>query len=56
MLWRRSVALSSGFETSASAINSAVLSLIQHPAALARLEEELDAFGLLKTSKRPVVR
>jgi cytochrome P450 len=53
---RSAVALSSGFETSASAINSTVLSLIQHPAELARLEEELDASGLLKTPKRPEPR
>ncbi|KAG1669637.1 hypothetical protein FOA52_010797 [Chlamydomonas sp. UWO 241] len=50
------IMLAAGFETSASAINSAVLSLIQHPAELARLEEELDAFGLLKTPTRPEPR
>jgi cytochrome P450 len=49
-------ALSSGFETSASALGSIVLSLLQHPAELARLEDELDAFGLLKTPKRPEPR
>jgi hypothetical protein len=33
-----------------------VLSLIQHPAVLARLENELDAFDLLKTDETPEPR
>ncbi|KAG1667781.1 hypothetical protein FOA52_010818 [Chlamydomonas sp. UWO 241] len=47
-----SVMLAAGFETSASAIGHIVLSLLQHPAELVRLEEELDSLGLLKTPKR----
>ncbi|KAG1669641.1 hypothetical protein FOA52_010801 [Chlamydomonas sp. UWO 241] len=50
------IMLGAGFETSASAIGSIVLSLLQHPDELARLEDELDAFGLLQTSKRPEPR
>ncbi|KAG1669638.1 hypothetical protein FOA52_010798 [Chlamydomonas sp. UWO 241] len=50
------IVIAAGFETSASAITSAVLSLIQHPTKLTRLEEELDAFGLLKTLRRPEPR
>ncbi|KAG1669648.1 hypothetical protein FOA52_010808, partial [Chlamydomonas sp. UWO 241] len=51
-----SIMLAAGFETSASAFGSIVVSLLQHPAELARLEDELDAFGLLKTPKRPEAR
>ncbi|KAG1667199.1 hypothetical protein FOA52_004194 [Chlamydomonas sp. UWO 241] len=50
------IMLAAGFETSASAIGSTVLSLLQHPDELARLEDELDALGLLKTPKRPEPR